>query len=155
MRTMLNTLKLLIFAALVATIGQASAGTIAGRASVIDADTLEIHGERIRLLDIDAPESRQPCIRPDGSEWRCGQQAALAVADWLGARPVICETTKRDRYHRWLAACTVAGETLAVWIAASGWGVPYRDCACEEVRAASEYAKLHRRGIWSGSFAAP
>src|SRR5688500_17207217 len=38
----------------------AHAETIAGRASVIDGDTIEIHGERIRILDIDAPESRQP-----------------------------------------------------------------------------------------------
>ena len=32
-----------------------TAETIAGRASVIDGDTLEIHGQRIRILDIDAP----------------------------------------------------------------------------------------------------
>lgn len=43
------------------TVATASAETIAGRASVIDGDTLEIHAERIRILDIDAPESRQTC----------------------------------------------------------------------------------------------
>jgi endonuclease YncB( thermonuclease family) len=133
----------------------ANAETLAGRASVIDADTIEIQGQRIRILDIDAPESRQPCTRPDGSEWRCGQQAALAVADWIGARPAVCETRKRDRYKRWLAHCTVAGENLAVWIAANGWGIPYRDCACAAVRDAAELAKSKRLGIWSGSFIAP
>ncbi|HET9395053.1 MAG TPA: thermonuclease family protein, partial [Nitrospiraceae bacterium] len=66
----------------------AHAGTIAGRASVIDRDTLEIHGERMRMLDIDAPESRQTCQDQDGAAWRCGQQAALALADWIGSRPV-------------------------------------------------------------------
>jgi endonuclease YncB( thermonuclease family) len=105
----------------------ASAETIAGRASIVDADTLDVHGEPVRILDVDSPESRQPCFRPDGSEWRCGQQAALALADWIGARPVICETSKRDRYKRHLAHCTVAGEDLAVWRAESGWGVPFRD----------------------------
>ena len=39
----------------------AHAETIAGRATVIDGDTLEIHGERIRILDIDAPEKDQFC----------------------------------------------------------------------------------------------
>ncbi|MFG1278249.1 thermonuclease family protein [Xanthobacter autotrophicus] len=37
--------------------------SLAGRASVIDGDTIEIHGTRIRLEGIDAPESRQTCTR--------------------------------------------------------------------------------------------
>ena len=48
-------------AALCCTIaGPGLANSIAGQASVIDGDTIEIHGERIRLVSIDAPESRQP-----------------------------------------------------------------------------------------------
>ena len=35
--------------------------TISGRASVIDGDTIEIHGIRIRLFGIDAPETGQTC----------------------------------------------------------------------------------------------
>jgi endonuclease YncB( thermonuclease family) len=34
-----------------------AADNLAGQASVIDGDTLEIHGTRIRLWGIDAPES--------------------------------------------------------------------------------------------------
>jgi endonuclease YncB( thermonuclease family) len=36
-----------------------AAGALVGQAGVIDSDILEIHGTRIRLWDIDAPESDQ------------------------------------------------------------------------------------------------
>ncbi len=42
-----------------------------GRASVIDGDTIEIHGRRIRLYGIDAPESGQSC-EANGGTYRCG-----------------------------------------------------------------------------------
>ncbi len=51
---------------------------LAGVASVIDGDTLEIRGQRIRFYGIDAPESRQLC-RLDGKPWQCGKDAANAL----------------------------------------------------------------------------
>jgi endonuclease YncB( thermonuclease family) len=140
---------------LILTSSPANAETIAGRATVIDGDTLEIHGERIRILDIDAPESRQTCMQPDGTEWRCGQKAALAVSDWIGQRPVTCETSKKDMYNRWLARCAAGGGDLGQWMAVNGWAVPYRDCKCEVIRDAAKAAKEAKRGIWSGSFQMP
>lgn len=72
----------LVIAALVsaATTGTA-AQTLSGVASSIDRDILEVHGQRIRLHGIDAPESRQQCRKPEGGFWRCGQQASLALSD--------------------------------------------------------------------------
>jgi endonuclease YncB( thermonuclease family) len=131
------------------------ANDLLGGASVIDGDTIEIHDERIRILNIDAPESRQTCTKPDGSEWRCGQQAALALADWIGQRTVTCASDSRDKYGRLLARCVVAGEDVATWLAGNGWAVPYRDCKCEVVRDAAGRAKAAGVGIWSGAFVMP
>jgi len=58
-----------------------------------------------------SPAARQ-CTRPGGTEWRCGQKAALALADWIGAQPVSGETEKKDKYRRWLAAAQWEGRTL-------------------------------------------
>ena len=43
---------------------------VTGTASVIDGDTIEVRGQRIRLHGIDAPESGQLC-RLDGKPWQC------------------------------------------------------------------------------------
>lgn len=134
---------------------KACADTLTGRASVIDGDTIEIHGERIRILDIDAPESRQLCTGADGVDYRCGQQAALAFADWIAHRVVTCESDKLDRYQRRLAHCSVGGQDVATWLAENGLAVPYRDCKCEVVRAAADRAKAEQLGIWAGEFALP
>jgi endonuclease YncB( thermonuclease family) len=132
-----------------------AADTIVGHTSVIDGDTLDIHGQRIRILDIDAPESKQTCTATDGSQWRCGQKAALALFDWIGSRTVACEPTGKDRYGRWLAHCSVGGADVAEWLASNGWAIPYRDCKCEVVRAAAAQAKAGRRGIWTSTFQMP
>jgi len=51
---------------------------------VIDGDTLDISGARIRLHGIDAPESRQYCQK-NSQSYRCGQQATVALK-LVGAR---------------------------------------------------------------------
>ena len=62
-------------------VGAFAQDRIIGVARVIDGETIEIYGQRIRLFGIDAPESSQLCERPTGERWRCGQQASFALAD--------------------------------------------------------------------------
>lgn len=98
--------------------------TIMGRASVIDGDTIEIHGQRIRFWGIDAPEGRQRCTR-DGNPWRCGTEAANALDRHLSARTVTCIERDRDRYRRIVAVCEVAGDNIGAWLVRQGWVLDY------------------------------
>lgn len=127
--------------------------SLSGTASVIDGDTIEIHGQRIRLHAIDAPESRQTCTR-GGRTWRCGREAALALADRIGRRPVTCDRRDIDRYGRVVSVCREGGEDLNAWMVRSGWALAYRRYGRDYIRAEAE-AQRNRRGLWSGEFIAP
>ena len=132
----------------------ATANELNGVASVIDGDTVEIRGTRIRLHGIDAPESRQLCTRPSGQSWRCGQQAALALSDRIGRRSVICVARDTDRYGRTIAVCSQDGIDLNAWMVAEGWAVAYRQYSRDYVSADTE-ARSAGRNIWSGTFVMP
>lgn len=128
-----------------------------GRATVIDGDTIEIRGERIRLNGIDAPESNQLCQEPDETPWQCGQQASLALDNWLAeSRPTRCDFIERDRYGRFVGECFRAdGADVQAWLVRSGNALDwprYSDGAYAEAQAEAEQDK---RGLWRGTFTAP
>ena len=130
-----------------------SAESVVGRASVIDGDTLEIHGTRIRLHGIDAPESSQSCL-VGGKKSRCGQRAALALADKIGSQTVTCEPKDRDQYQRVVAVCSAGGEDLNGWLVAEGWAMAYRQYSTDYIRQ-EKAASNAKNGIWQGDFVAP
>ena len=130
------------------------ASDLAGRASVIDGDTLEIRGTRVRLIGIDAPESRQSCQDASGQPWRCGQRAALALADKIGSAPVTCEGDELDRYGRLLAVCQARGEDLGAWLVSEGLALAYRRYS-EVYIGQEDAARAARRGVWAGIFVPP
>ncbi len=72
---------------------------VTGRATIVDGDTLDIGGKRIRLHGIDAPESRQNC-RTETQTYRCGRDATTALTDKIGQHPVTCHRKDTDRYGR-------------------------------------------------------
>ncbi|MPY75469.1 MAG: thermonuclease family protein [Alphaproteobacteria bacterium] len=125
-----------------------------GQASVIDGDTIEIHGQRIRFHGIDAPESRQLCDDAHEKPYRCGQKAALALADKIGRRTVTCDPRDKDRYGRVVAVCWIGLTDLNGWLVLEGLAIAYRRYSQDYI-AQEDAARQARRGIWAGSFVAP
>jgi endonuclease YncB( thermonuclease family) len=123
-------------------------------ASVIDGDTIEIHGQRIRLHGIDAPERGQTCFDADGRTWRCGQRAALALQDLIGRRTVTGDERDVDRYGRIVGRCTVAGIDIDRWLVEQGLASAYRRYSHDYVVSEDE-ARAAGRGTWVGTFEPP
>lgn len=151
-----NWLRTLLVAAILLIAGPVRGENIqiSGIATVIDGDTIEIRGVRIRLFGIDAPEGAQNCTRANGTRWDCAQQAASALEHYLRGRPVVCVRRDVDRYGRLVCRCNVSGDDVNAWLVRNGWAVAYTRYSRDYVKQESE-ARAPRRGIWSGDFAMP
>ena len=131
------------------------ADDLTGLASIIDADTIEIHGKHIRVFGIDAPESDQFCRNEQSDFYRCGQEAANALFDFIAHRPVSCVEVDRDRYRRSVSVCTVDGTDIADWLVRSGFALDWPRYSKGGYAATQSEAKQAERGMWAGSFKEP
>jgi endonuclease YncB( thermonuclease family) len=127
--------------------------SISGIARVIDGDTIEVRGTRLRLDGIDAPESKQTC-EANGQTYACGEQATKALIALLGARPVECTETGKDRYQRIIAKCRVEATDLGTWMVEHGWALAFRKYSLAYV-SVEDRARLAKLGIWAGTFVLP
>ena len=132
-------------------------GHLVGRAAVIDGDTVEIKGRRIRLHGIDAPESRQTCQDAKGHAWRCGAVAANALDQFIAvSRPLRCDLVDRDRFGRFVGNCTRAdGADVAAWLVFNGHALDWPRYSKGAYAAQQKSARAEKAGIWSGTFETP
>src|ERR1700687_4303369 len=126
-----------------------------GRASVIDGDTLEIHGSRIRLWGVDAPESSQLCRGEDSLQYRCGSKAANDLDAFIAGRPVNCLPISLDRYGRTVATCSVGGTDLGDWLVRNGFALDWPQYSKRKYDGAQREADHAGRGMWEGSYVEP
>lgn len=129
-------------------------GLLVGQASVVDGDTIGIHGQRIRIEGIDAPESRQICEASGKRDVRCGQQSALFLAAMIGRQTVYCSQVGTDRYRRVLADCEVAGRNIGDAMVRAGHALAYRRYSTRHVLA-EDAAKAAKAGMWRYDFLPP
>lgn len=131
---------------------------VVGRASVVDGDTIDVQGVRIRFHGIDAPESYQSCETAEGVSYRCGREIADRLSDFLAAsRPVRCVILEPERGRdRWIGTCYRAdGTNVNSWLVAEGFALDWPKYSGGVYRAAQDDAEQHRAGIWSGRFENP
>jgi endonuclease YncB( thermonuclease family) len=133
----------------------ALADSLSGQASIIDGDTLESHGTRIRVWGIDAPETSQLCRGEDSLQYRCGAKAANELDAFIARRPVDCSSVSLDQYGRTVAVCSIDGVDIAEWLVRNGLALDWPLYSKGKYDKAQRDAEHAGRGIWEGSYVAP
>lgn len=92
---------------------------------VVDGDTFWLAGEKVRMADINAPETVQAEC---SSERQQGEAAKLRLLALLNAGPVelVDDVRSRDRYGRRLAVVTRHGASLGTQLVNEGLAEPWR-----------------------------
>jgi endonuclease YncB( thermonuclease family) len=123
---------------------------LVGTARVLDGDTLEISGVRVRLEGIDAPELKQSCPHWLYGHWNAGHRAAVALRRMVDGRQVECASSGSDIYGRFLGMCRAGNVDLNREMVAKGYAWAF-------VRYSSRYvaeeaaARKARIGIWQSA----
>ena len=120
-----------------------------GRAVVIDGDTLDVGGIRVRLEGIDAPERAQSCHQGNGSRWPCGRRATRELRRLVKGKVVRCLSRGRGSYGRMLGVCYVGRIEINAELVRRGlaWAFVKYSTTYTGVEA---IAKRRRVGIWRG-----
>ena len=137
---------------------------------VVDGDTIEVVADLggvpmvvpVRILWIDAPESRGSRAMPEG------QLATEALTALIGEQPVALyvegDAFERDRYGRLLASVSVVNAAggpnksrtdvagslilLGAVVYWQRYGAPSREGDAEQLSRLQDYARQQRAGIW-------
>ncbi len=121
-----------------------------GPAVVVDGDTLEINGERVRLEGIDAPEAAQTCSKDNGEPWTCGLEASEVLRAFISNKSVSCDRVGQDKYGRTLGICFADADELNAAMVRTGYAWAFVKYSQAYVGAEQE-AKSLRAGVWQGA----
>ena len=127
---------------------------VQGVIRVIDGDTLDVGGIRVRLHGIDAPEVGQTCRTATGKSWDCGTWASRELRALYQGAQASCEAVDRDKYDRVVATCSVAGHDLGAELVRRGMAIAFRKYSMIYVPDENR-ARKSRVGLHAGTFQNP
>ncbi|PQO24852.1 hypothetical protein C2I36_00565 [Rhodobacteraceae bacterium WD3A24] len=134
--------------------GQSSSTVTSASVRVIDGDTLELNGQRIRLHAIDAPERSQRCASADGGNWNCAAAAERRLRQLVSGSNMRCAQRDTDRYGRLVAVCYADGVDVNEVLVREGLAWAYRQYGRDYV-GAERRARNEARGIWQAETMPP
>jgi endonuclease YncB( thermonuclease family) len=129
---------------------------ISGIARVIDGDTVDINKNRIRLIKIDAPESKQKCLDKNNFEYLCGEVSTAFLKKLISNKNVDCYYEQKDIYKRYLGDCKLGEMNINDEMVKNGMAIIYNlKEASEELKNLEAQAQNNKLGVWQGAFEEP
>ena len=125
-----------------------------GTVRVIDGDTFDVGGARVRLHGIDAPEVSQTCTSPTQGDWACGAFVRDEVRRRYDGRHATCRQIDIDQYGRIIGKCFVSGQDVGEDIVLDGWATAYRQYSMD-YDLAEKAAQVRTAGLWAGTMQSP
>jgi len=132
----------------------AAAEDISGRGRVVDSNTIEIGGRRVRLIGVDAPDLAQTCPTRKGEYYPCGQVAAQTLAALVKDGSLSCKGDRTDAAGRLVARCDIRGFDVGEQYVLTGRAFADPETG-ERYRRAEAKAESMREGMWRGEFQKP
>lgn len=123
------------------------------RPRVIDGDTLEIRGERLRLFAVDTPEMGQPWWDEDGEHQDAGFLAKELLSKLVKGSRLSVRVLREDKYGRSLAIVKVNGRDVAKRLVSQGYA--FASPGNNRYRRAHAAAKRGKKGFWRGDLQMP
>ena len=127
-----------------------------GQIKVVDADTIILKSEKIRLYGIDAPETNQYCY-VNKEAWPCGNQATKYLKNLLkdvSPSSLNCKISAKDRYGRSIGVCYIEDNNINRNLVENGWALAYREYSKDYIHN-EKLASRKKIGIWQGEFVEP
>ena len=121
------------------------ASALAGKAYVIDGDTIRVSGKVIRIAGIDAPESDQVAKNGDGRWFGHGKRVKSSLIKEIGGKIVHVDVEKYDKFGRAVGSVTCNGRNVGEWLVAEGHA---RALYCDRFKHIERQARMAGRGIW-------
>ena len=125
-----------------------------GVVRVIDGDTFDIGGTRVRLHAIDAPELDQTCEDATGAVWECGVWVRREARALFEGRSATCLQNDTDQYGRVIAKCRIDEIDMGATLVTSGLAFAYRRYGMD-YDLAEKGAVVARRGLHASNVMSP
>ena len=127
-----------------------------GQIKVVDADTIILNKEKIRLHGIDAPESEQYCY-VNKEAWPCGKRATeylKKLLEGVSIPSLHCDISSKDRYGRSIGVCYIGDKNINSILVENGWALAYREYSRDYI-SNEKLASKRKIGVWQGDFVEP